>query len=65
MKYITKKSLREATASGSSGSFKNPISFAPLDWGREPLEPFNIRVSDYLNPTLAYDSYDCSLDISK
>ena len=65
MKYITKKSLREATASGSSGSFKNPISFAPLDWGKEPLEPFNIRVSDYLNPTLAYDSYDGSLDISK
>jgi hypothetical protein len=49
----------------NSGHFKNPINFAPLDWGKEPLEPFNIRVSDYLNPTLAYDSYDGELDISK
>jgi hypothetical protein len=65
MKYIIKKSLREATGSGSSGSFKTPINFAPLDWGKEPLEPFNIRVSDYLNPTLAHDSYDGHMDISK
>jgi hypothetical protein len=33
-------------------------------WGKEPLEPFNIPVSDYVNPTLAYDSYDGEMDIS-
>ena len=61
---MNKKSIREATDSGSAGHFKNPINFAPLDWGKEPLEPFNIPVSKYLNPDLAYDSYDGEMEIS-
>ena len=61
---MRKKSLSEASSSGSSGSFRAPINFAPLMWGKEPLEPFNIPVSDYVNPTLAYDSYDGEMDIS-
>jgi len=62
---MNKNKLSEATDSNSSGSFRTPINFAPLDWGKEPLEPFNIPVSKYLNPTLAYDSYDGHIEISK
>jgi len=62
---MNKNRINEATGSGSSGSFKIPINFAPLNWGKEPLEPFNIPVSEYLNPTLAHDSYDGHMDISK
>lgn len=61
---MNKKSIREATGSGSAGHFKNPINFAPLDWGKEPLDPFTIPVSKYLNPDLAYDSYDGEMEIS-
>jgi hypothetical protein len=61
---MKKKSINEATSSGSSGSFKLPINFAPLNWEKEPLEPFNTPVSKYLNPTLAHDSYDGKMDIS-
>jgi len=61
---MKKKSLSEATGTGSSGSFKLPINFSPLDWGDEPLEPFSIPVSKYMNPTLAHDSYDGKMDIS-
>jgi hypothetical protein len=64
-KCMKKKSVSEATGTGSSGSFRIPINFAPLNWGEEPLEPFLIPVSKYMNPTLAHDSYDGSLDISK
>jgi hypothetical protein len=62
---MNKNRINEATGSGSSGHVKNPITFVPLDWGKEPLEPFNIPVSNYLNPTLAYDSYDGHMNISK
>jgi hypothetical protein len=62
---MNKNKLSEATGASASGSYRQPINFAPLDWGKEPLEPFNIRVSDYLNPTLAHDSYDGHMDISK
>lgn len=62
---MKKNRLSEASGSGSSGSFRMPINFAPLDWGKEPLEPFNIPVSKYLNPTLAHDSYDGEMEISQ
>ena len=62
---MNKNRINEASGSGSSGSFRIPINFAPLNWGKEPLEPFNIPVSEYLNPTLAHDSYDGHMDISK
>jgi len=62
---MNKKRINEATGTGSSGHFKNPITFVPLDWGKEPLEPFNTPVSKYLNPHLAYDSYDGDMEISK
>jgi len=62
---MNKKRINEASDSGNAGSFRVPINFAPLNWGKEPLEPFNIPVSKYLNPTLAHDSYDGHMDISK
>ena len=59
------KSINEATTSGGSGHFKNPINLAPRIWDEDNMGPFNIPVSKYLNPELAYDSYDGKLDVSK
>ena len=61
---MNKKRINEATDSTNSGSFRPPITFAPIDWGKEPLEPFNIPVSNFLNPKLSYDSYDGRMSVS-
>ena len=55
---MSKKSINEATTSGGSGHFKNPINLAPRIWDEDNMGPFTIPVSKYLNPELAYDSYD-------
>lgn len=55
---MSKKSINEATTSGGSGHFKNPINLAPRIWEKDNMGPFTIPVSKYLNPELAYDSYD-------
>jgi len=57
--------INEATGSGSAGSFKSPASFAPIIWTEDETAPFTIPVSEYLNATLAYDSYDGTMDISQ
>ena len=57
--------INEATGSGAAGSFKNPASFAPIIWTKDQTDPFIIPVSEYLNATLAYDSYDGTMDIGQ
>ena len=58
MKYITKKSIREATGSGSSGKFKVPIVLSPEDWKENQLAPFTQPVYNYTNAELAYEEAD-------
>lgn len=58
MKYITKKSIREATGSGSAGKFKVPIVLSPEDWKENQLAPFTKPVYNYTNAELAYEEAD-------
>ena len=58
MKYITKKSIREATGSGSAGKFKVPIVLSPEDWKENQLAPFIQPVYNYTNAELAYEEAD-------
>ena len=58
MKYITKKSIREATGTGSSGKFKVPIVLSPEDWKENQLAPFTTPVYQYTNAELAYEEAD-------
>lgn len=55
---IKKKSIREATGSGSAGHYKVPIVLAPQDWKENQLGPFNISVYSYDNAELAYEEAD-------
>ena len=55
---ITKKQIKEATGSGSSGNFKIPIVLAPEYWEENQLAPFNEPVYHYMNAELAYDEAD-------
>lgn len=57
--------INEATGAASSGSFKSPASFAPIIWTEDETAPFTIPVSEYLNATLSYDSYDGTMDIGQ
>ena len=58
MKYITKKSIREATGSGSAGKFKVPIVLSPEYWEENQLAPFTQPVYNYTNAELAYEEAD-------
>jgi hypothetical protein len=58
VKYITKKSIREATGSGSAGKFKVPIVLSPEDWKENQLAPFTQPVYNYTNAELAYEEAD-------
>ena len=58
MKYITKKSIREATGSGSAGKFKVPIVLSPEYWEENQLAPFTQPVYQYTNAELAYEEAD-------
>jgi hypothetical protein len=55
---MNKKSIREATGSGSSGHFKVPIVLAPQEWKPDQLAPFNTPVYKYTNAELAYEEAD-------
>jgi hypothetical protein len=55
---ITKKQIKEATGSGSSGHFKVPIVLAPEYWEENQLAPFNEPVYHYMNAELAYEEAD-------
>jgi hypothetical protein len=55
---ITKKQIKEATGSGSSGNFKIPIVLAPEYWEENQLAPFNEPVYHYMNAELAYEEAD-------
>jgi hypothetical protein len=59
---ITKKQIQEATGSGGTGRYKVPLNMAPQTWNKGTMEPFDIPVSKFVNPELAYDSYDGSMD---
>jgi len=58
VKYITKKSIREATGTGSSGKFKVPIVLSAEDWKENQLAPFTQPVYNYTNAELAYEEAD-------
>jgi len=58
VKYITKKSIREATGTGSAGKFKVPIVLSPEDWKENQLAPFTTPVYQYTNAELAYEEAD-------
>jgi len=58
VKYITKKSIREATGSGSTGKFKVPIVLSPEYWEENQLAPFTQPVYNYTNAELAYEEAD-------
>jgi hypothetical protein len=55
---MNKKSIREATGSGSSGHFKVPIVLAPQEWKKNELGPFTTPVYKYTNAELAYEEAD-------
>ena len=55
---MNKKSIREATGSGSSGHYKVPIVLAPQEWKPDQLAPFNTPVYKYTNAELAYEEAD-------
>jgi hypothetical protein len=55
---MNKKSIREATGSGSSGHYKVPIVLAPQQWKSDQLAPFNTPVYKYTNAELAYEEAD-------
>jgi hypothetical protein len=55
---ITKKQIKEATGSGSSGKFKVPIVLAPQQWKEDQLGPFIEPVYHYTNAELAYEEAD-------
>ena len=55
---MNKKSIREATGSGSSGHYKVPIVLEPQQWKPDQLAPFNTPVYKYTNAELAYEEAD-------
>jgi hypothetical protein len=55
---MNKKSIKEATSSGSSGKFKVPIVLAPQGWEEDQLAPFTNAVYNYTNAELAYEEAD-------
>ena len=55
---MKKRSISEATGSGSSGKFKVPIVLAPQLWKNDQLGPFTEPVYHYKNAELAYEEAD-------
>ncbi len=55
---MKKRSISEATGSGSSGKFKVPIVLVPQKWEDKQLGPFTDDVYDYTNAELAYEEAD-------
>ena len=64
---LIKKMIREATSdsSGSRGSYLVPLRPGFKEFDNEQLAPFNIPVSKYDSPFLAYDSYDGEMKTPK
>ena len=54
----TKKQIKEATSSASSGKFKVPVVLAPQPWTKDQLGPFTDSVYHYKNAELAYEEAD-------
>lgn len=53
-----RKTINEATGSGSSGKFKVPVVLAPQIWKDNQLGPFTEKVYKYDNAELAYEEAD-------
>jgi hypothetical protein len=63
---LIKKILREATSdSGSRGSYLVPMRPGLRKFDKSQLTPFDIPVSKYDSPLLAFDSYDGKMDETK
>lgn len=59
---IIKKIISEITSSRYAGYFNGPLTMGEKDWDKNILSPFTVKVSNYYNADLQYDSYDGSLD---
>lgn len=62
---MNKKRVDEATSTGDIGNYRNPLIIGLRYWEKTELGPFNVKVSHFDNPQLAFDSYDGKLDVSK
>ena len=67
MYNLIKKILREATSDsyGSRGSYLVPLRPGVRKFDKSQLTPFEVPVSEYDSPYLAYDSYDGKMKTSK
>ena len=64
---LIKKILNEATSdsNGARGSYVVPLRPGLKEFDKSQLKPFDIPVSKYNNPQLAYDSYDGEMKTQK
>ena len=63
---LIKKILKEATTDGGGrGSYLPPLRPGLRKFEKTQLDPFNINVSNYDSPFLAYDSYDGKMNTPK
>jgi len=63
---LIKKILKEATTDGGGrGSYLAPLRPGLRKFEKTQLDPFNINVSNYDSPFLAYDSYDGKMNTPK
>jgi hypothetical protein len=64
---LIKKILNEATSdsNGARGSYVVPLRPRLKEFDKSQLKPFDIPVSKYNNPQLAYDSYDGEMKTPK
>lgn len=65
LKKITSLFTEATDTAGASGSYRVPLSPGVKLWDKQNLEPFTIKVSEYDDAELAYDSYDGEMSYSK
>lgn len=52
------KKINEGTTSSSDGSYKGKLNITPQVWSDKQLQPFILKVANFLNNETAFDSYD-------
>ena len=65
LKKITSLFTEATDTAGASGSYRVPLSPGVKLWDKQNLEPFTIKVSEYDDAELAYDSYDGEMSYPK
>jgi len=59
------KKINESTTSVSSGPFKGKLNITPQTWTDAQLQPFIIKISDFINNDTSYDAIDGELKKTK